>query len=389
MIKSKKPHLILFFSYGVSLHTWAETGLIGRELLLYKKMIQRGYKITFVTYGDTSDYKYSNHLDGINIIPVFSIIKKSKNRWINLFKSFVIPFNHEIKKRISDADIYKTNQMVASWVAIISSIINNKPLVVRCGYEMLRNLLRDEKNPVIWVIKAIFAYSLEFIAYSYADMLILSNKSDIKFIKRLFPVTNKKLTLIRNFIDTDHFCNNNAKHVETKKKTALFIGRLEQCKNIENLICGSVSADCALDIIGNGEKKRDLKKIAEKQNGNINFLGRIDNRKLPDIIRQYDLFVLSSFYEGNPKSLLEAMACARVVLGTNVNGIRELIDQGVTGFLCNTDSESIKKKILTIFNTPDDKLNTIAKNARQFVVAECSIEKVLSQEMSIYKELLS
>lgn len=352
-------------------------------------MIKSGYKVTLLTYGDASDYNYSDQLEGINIVPLFSFIKKSKNRWINLFKSFFIPFNYGIKKKIVDADIYKTNQMVGSWVPVISGIIYKKPLIVRCGYEMLRNMLRDEKNPLAWIIKAILGYTLECLAYISADRIIISNKSDKRYIETLFPVSNDKLLLIRNFIDTDYFCNNNLMAIGKKKKTALFIGRIEERKNIKNLIYGSVAANCGLDIIGNGENKHYFIDIAEKQNGAINFLGVFSNRELPDIIKKYDLFILPSFYENNPKSLLEAMACAKVVLGTNVSGIRELIVDGETGFLCDTDSESIKNAIQTIFNTPDEKLNTIAKNARQFVITECSIEKVLSQEMSIYKELLS
>jgi len=386
---NKKPHIMLFFSYGMSLQAWAESGLIGRELLLYKKMIKQGYNVSFLTYGDATDYRYSDQLGGINIIPVFSIIKKNKNKWINLLKSFFIPCNLKIKKIISAADIYKTNQMMGSWVPLLAGIMYKKPLVVRCGYEMLRNLLRDEKNPFTWLIKAIFGYSLELMAYVSADRIIISNKSDKQYIKKLFPIKNEKLFLIRNFIDTDHFSDNHSNPIDRNNRKALFIGRIEQRKNIENLIYGSVVANCALDIIGNGKNKAYFMKIAEQQKGNIDFIGVFDNSELPDIIRKYTLFILPSFYENNPKTILEAMACARVVLGTDVDGIRELIDDQNTGFLCNTDVLSIKNAIITIFNTPCEKLNIVAENARQFVLKECAIERVFQQEMDIYSQLLN
>ena len=79
MKKIKRPfHLMVFFTYGNSLHTWAETGLMGRELLLYKKMIKQGHKVTFFTYGDGSDYKYTDQLKDIDVVPVYRFIKKSK-----------------------------------------------------------------------------------------------------------------------------------------------------------------------------------------------------------------------------------------------------------------------------------------------------------------------
>jgi len=380
---------MVFFTYGNSLSTWAEAGLMGRELLLYKKMIKQGCKVTFVTYGDAGDYKYVDLLGGINIVPVYRFIKKSKNRWVNLIKSFFIPFDYRLKKIFSQADIYKTNQMSGAWVLLIAGKVCAKPIVIRCGYEMLRNLLRDEKKPLIWGIKAIFGYMLELIAYVIADKIIISNKSDRSYIKKLFPVKNSKLELLRNFIDTDHFCNSDTSFIGKNSRTALYVGRIEHRKNIENLIRGAVIANCTLDIVGKGENQRYFKQIAEDQNGIVNFLGMLDNRMLPDIIKKYNLFILPSFYENNPKTILEGMACARVVLGTNVEGIKELIEDRTSGFLCDTDSESIADTIQNIFNMPDEKLNSIALNARQFVVEECSIERVFKQEMDIFCELLS
>jgi len=229
---------------------------------------------------------------------------------------------------------------------------------------------------------------MELIVYVSADKIIISNKSDKNYIEKIFPVKKNKLQLIRNFIDTDHFCCNNTNPIGENKKKALFIGRIEQRKNVENLMYGCKASNCTLNIVGQGKNELYFKNIAIKMNADIHFHGTIDNNEMPEIICQNDLFILPSFYENNPKVLLEAMACGRVVLGTNVPGIRELIDDGKTGFLCDTDSLSISNAIQRIFNIPDETLNVIAKNARQFVAKECAIENVYRQEMNIYRGLL-
>jgi len=279
--------------------------------------------------------------------------------------------------------------MAGSWVPLMFSLIYNKPLVVRCGYEMLRNMLRRERNKLFWAVKAFSGYISELMAYSLCDKIIISNMSDNKYIQKWFPVHHQKIRLIRNFINTDHFCGHNPVTIDNDKKSALYIGRIEERKNIENLIYASTAAKCPLYIVGKGINENHFIKIAKNQGGKVNFLGTINNRALPDIIRQHVLFILPSFYENNPKVLLEAMACSRVVLGTNVEGIRELIVDGESGFLCNPDALSIEKAIKSIFDMSYEKLNIIGKNARRFVVNECAIEKVYRQEMSLYNELLS
>ena len=380
---------MVFFTYGNSLRTWAETGLMGRELLLYKKMIKQGYSVTFFTYGDAGDYQYTDQLEGINVVPVYKFIKKSKNRWINLIKSFFIPFDPIVKKIFSTADIYKTNQMSGTWVPLIAGMINKKPFVVRCGYEMLRNLLRDEKNPLIRAVKAIPSYLLEFIAYVAADRIIISNRSDKNYIKKIFPIKSDRIFLIRNFIDTDRFCTTDTSSIGENDSAALFIGRIETCKNLHNLIHGAAHAGCRLDIIGKGTEEEKIKALVNNNQYNVNFLGLFDNRKLPEIIQKYDLFILPSFFECSPKTLLEAMSCGRIVLGTDVDGIKELIDTNITGYLCRTNARSIADNIQKIFSTDHTILNQIGLNARQFVIKECSVDRVFKQEMDIYSELLS
>ena len=368
--------------------TWAETGLLGRELLLYKKMVDQGHKVTLLTYGTKDDYKYSELLGDIRIIPVYDGFKKYENRWINLLRSFLIPFNKKYKNIFSSGNIFKTNQMSGAWVPLIASIWYGKSLVVRCGYEMLRNLLRDEKNKLLWILKAWFGYILEFFSYVSADKVIITNKSDREFIKKLFPVKQNRIALIRNFIDTERFCMP-LKSRSHREKTFLFIGRLETCKNIFNLIKGTAKAGFQLDIIGKGSEEDKIRQFVKQNNYNVNFLGIFNNQKIPEIIQKYDFFILSSFFECSPKTLLEAMACGRVVIGTDVEGIRELIDDGETGFLCQIDSKSIADTIKLVFNTPEDRLNVIGSNARQFVVKECSVDRVFCQEMSVYSGLIS
>ncbi len=382
-------HLLVFFTYGNCLGTWADAGLLSRELLLYKKMVARGNRVTLLTYGTNRDYQYARELEGIDVIPVYALFKKSKNKWINFFKSFLFIFHPRLKGVIKDVDVIKTNQMFGAWLAILAAKFYQKPLVVRCGYEMLRNMTRGERKLLKRLANFFWGYLLELAAYLSANQIIISSESDCQFIHRIFPVNKCKISVIRNFIDTDQFQADLMESNARIDKRLLFVGRLEPCKNLESLIKAAEMAGWQLDIIGKGVLEGPLKAMAENHKYHVKFLGLFENKEIPSVIKKYQFYILPSFFECSPKSLLEAMSCQRVVIGTDVDGIKEVIRDGESGFLCKTDSLSICQTLHKIFNMPEDMLVKIGCKARQFVVGQSSLDSVYKKEMNIYNQLLS
>ena len=136
--------IALFFTYGISLDDWDSSGILTRELEIYKKIYKEN-KIEFnlITYGGHKDLELQDS-EGIEVFPVYSRLKYSKNKYIRIFKSFLIPF--VFKDVIKDSHILKTNQLKGSWVAIISKIFYKKPLIIRTGYD-LRWSLSKQNNP--------------------------------------------------------------------------------------------------------------------------------------------------------------------------------------------------------------------------------------------------
>ena len=67
MSKLKNIHLVLFFTQGVSLKIWEETGMFDREVAFYKALRPHLRNISFVTYGDADELSYTKRLDGIRI----------------------------------------------------------------------------------------------------------------------------------------------------------------------------------------------------------------------------------------------------------------------------------------------------------------------------------
>ena len=224
------------------------------------------------------------------------------------------------------------------------------------------------------------------ISYNLADLIIISNNYEKKFINKIFRINQKKIRVIPNYIDINRF---KPISVEKKEKSILFIGRLNEFKNLDNLIESFIYLDdFSLDIIGNGELKSSLINKVEKLKlqSKIKFLGTIPNSKLPEIINQYSIFILPSNMEGNPKTLLEAMSCGIACIGTNNPGINQIITHRKNGYLCNFDSKSIANAIKIVNNNIDLK-DFIGKNARQYIIENHSIDRIFKKEMRIYLSL--
>ena len=110
--------ILVFLTYNVSLKRWDEWGLINREILLYQNLVKQGNEVTIFSYGDEEDLKFGSLLGNINIVPAYAKLKRPKNRLIRFLHSFAIPFfPYPILKSV---DLYKTNQMLGSWVPIIA-----------------------------------------------------------------------------------------------------------------------------------------------------------------------------------------------------------------------------------------------------------------------------
>lgn len=380
---SDRPNLLLFFTYGVSLKEWDRAGIVSREVEIYRKLIEKGFDVTFFTYGDESDLFVAGVPGGIKIVPAYMNFRRPSNRFLRFFHS--LTFSITYKNIFKSADIYKTNQMSAGLLAALCRFLYRKPLVVRCGFEMLRSTLREGLTHLKLALMAVTGYLFESIVYIGADKIIISNKTDMIFVRRYFPAARDKSFVLMNYIDTRLFFP--ALHLTTNNRI-LFVGRLEKCKNLHNIISASGIAGVGLDIIGDGPLRKNLEDHALKEGVNVFFYGKIRNGLIPEIMRQYRFFILASEYEGNPKSLLEAMACGLVVIGSDVEGIRELIDDGRTGFLCETAPDSIAEVLKTVLNMEEYYLNHISQRARNFVLSGCSIDNTVEFEKKLYLSLL-
>lgn len=372
--------LALFFTFNVSLKTWHDVGMINREVALYNKLSHYFKHIYFFTYGGKEDLKLKNYLsENITIVPIPFVNMPNSSKvflLLMLVYSFLLPIIHY--KIFKNVDILKTNQMNGSWAAVMAKILFRKKLVVRTGYTWSlfaeRNILNSWKKKVVKVI--------ERFSYSFADGAIVSSNRDLEYLTSNYWLNGYQI-VIPNYVDTEVFKPLN---VQKKKGSICFVGRLEEQKNLFSLLKAMVGLPYVLTVVGSGPLRENLEKYAKEKEINAEFLGNLPSPKVPELLNQHEIFVLPSLYEGMPKALLEAMACGLPVVGTDVEGIREVIAHEKNGVLCKTDSYSIRETIVRLMD--DEKLKkNIGIEARTMARRQFSLSSSVEKELCLYKKL--
>ncbi len=106
----------------------------------------------------------------------------------------------------------------------------------------------------------------------------------------------------------------------------------------------------------------------------INYLGRLSDVR-PAIART-SVFVLPSYSEGTPRSVLEAMAMSRPIITTNVPGCKETVKHGENGFLVPKQDENALANAMLNFIEHPELISTMGKKSRQFAVEKYDVHKV-------------
>ena len=369
-------NLVLFFTRGASLTMWNNVGMFEREVAVYRRLRDLGHKVAFITYGDKRELAFGERLPGIRICC---------NRWNLSPKVYerLLPYLH--MGALRQADLLKTNQTNGADVAMRATRRWGKPLIARCGY-MWSEFAASEHGAESELGRK--SLEIERQAFSAAARVVVTTQAMRESIVERLPDRASAIEVIPNYVEVDRFCPAADPSLleEAELPLLCFVGRLAPQKNLENLFQALEGLACRLNVIGQGVLHDRLQEQA-KSNPNIRLLGRVANDRLPEEYRKATAFVFPSFYEGHPKTLIEAMACGLPVIASDVLGNRELVRHGETGWLCQTDSESIRVGIREVLGDAELRAR-LGRNARQYIVEHFSLDQLIERELALYRQVL-
>ncbi len=369
-------NVIVIFTYGISLKSWSESGILDREMEFYKRMAEK-YNIyySFLTFGFEDDESYIKKFNGMKVYPVYKYIKKSEYKYINLFRSLLIPF--KLKKQLSNNQLIKTNQLNGGWIGIILKKLLKIPLFTRTGYNLYEFSLYNKKSTLV----KLFHYLLTQAAIMFSDLYTVTSKADQDFLEEKF-VTSKNIQIIPNWVEGITHNDFDKRY----KNKILTVGRLEKQKNIGSLIKSFKGSEIEIDIVGDGGEKSSLIQLSKKLDVKANFLGKVNFKELSKIYKNYKIFILPSLFEGNPKALLEGMANGCLIIAAHNKNVQEIITNNENGILYSFEDNLVE--ITQYYLNNQEATNKIIQNAYRTIEEHNQIKNIMETEIYNYKKLI-
>lgn len=367
-MKDKK--LALFLELGGSLRLWEEVGFIDREARIYNELAKNFNSVYIFTYGNKEDQKYSKYFaKNIKIFP-------KKYSMPNFLYEFLLPFCYF--KKVKEADIYKTNQNSGSLAPVLAKIIfSGKKLVIRSGFigsdfAHMTNYPRLAK---------IYFYIVENLGYRFCDKAFTPTQNYFDLLMKKYSFLQNKLILMGNSIDAERFLPKNL----SKDYDIIYVARLNsRQKNHFLLLKSLVGTNLRLLLIGQGEEQEKIKLFVMENNLSVEIIAKVPNNQLAGYYNSAKLCVFPSLHEGNPKALLEAMACGLPVVGLAVSGVENIIIDNVNGIIASNNPKNVSEKVQLLLGN-GELYKKISSNARNFVVENYSLDKLLKKEIEIYE----
>lgn len=170
---------------------------------------------------------------------------------------------------------------------------------------------------------------------------------------------------------------------------AFFGGRLVKIKGVQDLLKAwqDVPEPAYLVIAGTGELEGELRTYAETSlKGRVKFAGKVDN--VHEYLQAADAWVLPSYGEGLPVSLLEAMATTIAIVTTPVGAIPEIVQDGETGLLVPSGDVAALAQALKKALSRTDEIKAMGQRARQLVQDKYSLQSVSQSYKNLFENLL-
>jgi len=360
---------------------------------LNKELIDRGYQIKVLTFGNKSETKEYPYL-----------VKTVSNKWPSFIKSFLFLIKGLILSLKSDI-IYNQDLYTPGFTGLIIKKILKKKLVTRfvgdSAWEIALN--RGETTDDIMDFQ-INKYSKIVERRKKTRKKILENSDKVivvsNFLKKLamkIGVQEERIKVIYNSIDFLDIIGDSKvdlkKELNITDKVILTNARLTPWKGVDMLIkimpqLIKKYEKIRFIIISEGPERKNLEKLAVDLDveEHVFFAGRVSRELVVEYLKISDAFVLNTNYEGMSHVLLEAMKVGTPIITTKAGGNPETIKDKETGLLVDyRDKEQWINAINQILDNPDlsEKLvNNAKEDLKRF-----NWDNLVQETIKVFEEI--
>ena len=316
---------------------------------LAKQLVKQGHEVYVITYphNDIKD------IDGIHVIGTKGVNIPGIRGL--MFKRYAKKALEQLLKEV-DIDIIHGHYLFPAGAAAVEVGKKHgiKTYVTAHGSDMFemykkQSFMRPTIKKVLKKADVVFA---------------VSNALKDEILDTKVPNIKNKTRLYWNSVDIDKFkdTTNSSFKLANNKPIVLFVGNIIKRKNVDSLLEAKkiAKSDYNLVVVGDGPLLKQLKQKADNI-PDVYFTGARGD--VENIMPSADVLILPSFSESFGLVLIEALACGKPVIGSNVGGIKEIVTPNVGLLIDPNDSKTIANAIDKMV-LDDEFRNNLASNAR-------------------------
>lgn len=352
------------------------------KLTMKSKAVWKAYKDKIITK-TANDYKVSIEDLVVGL------------RWLY---RFLIPLSIDVPK----ADI---SHLTLSGFPLIPALVLNYKyktpiLITEHGVFIRERLIAINSSEYSYFLKTLlikFSECITKLAYYKADMILSVNKFNTHW-EKLYGASQSKISVVYNGVDHNLFIPRKKPNHLKNIPVVVAAARVFELKDILTMIrsCNEVRKiipNVRYIVYGN---KNAVPAYTQECEALIDELNLADNFELagyhskPELIyAEGDISILTSISEGFPFTVIESMSSGIPVVATDVGGVSEALEDGVSGYICKPkDYKGIANRVVALLT--DDKLRSyMSINARKRVEKDFTIQKFIKGYEQVYETILN
>jgi len=349
--------------------------------------VRAGYEVAVVTR--ITDRRKAIEEAGIRVIPLRHLRRSS----LNPFREFAaITELSAIFRRERPNLVHQVALKPALYGSLVANLIGIRAKVNALGglgfiFSSNRLLARLIRPFLLWLFRLIFN--------GKNGQLILQNDDDFSLVTTRAGVDRQRVRLIRSAgVDLEHYV---AKEIPSGVPVVMLASRMLWDKGVGEFVSAArllheQGIDARFVLVGEPDPDNPFSVALEQlqqwsDSGVVEWWGHRDD--MPEVLSQAWVVCLPSYYgEGVPKVLIEAMACARAVVTTDMPGCRDVVRSGNNGLLVKPrDVDDLASALKTFLL---DRMRCIALGSagRQIAEDEYALSGVVKETLAVYEELL-
>ena len=242
--------------------------------------------------------------------------------------------------------------------------------------------------------------ALDLFMLRLADRVITVSRAQRRLLLRR-GVDRRRIVLMPNVIDVHRFEVRAGDPEATRQSLGLgrapvitLVGRLTRQKGVDILVAAAQRVlahrpEARFLVVGTGPRRDALLAAAESTGiaESVEFLGY--QKDVASILAASDVVTLPSRSEGHPVVLLEALALARPVVATDIDGINDVIEAGATGWLVPPeDPESLANAVLQVLGDPEWAAS-VGHEGRRRVIRDYAPERAARRLAGVYRTVVA